>query len=184
MIDLIFEHYRTLDYDFRIIANQEDPLSHLFPDWVPYYRMKAAVARTLQPKRILEIGVRYGYSGAAFLHGWPEAHYTGIDLNADSFGGIKGAIDWARQILPNGHCELIVANTQNMTRLPGEIYDLVHIDGQQDGDGTIHDLELAIEQSRHILVDGYHWTAENYNATNNFLLRFKEAIEYYVVIPG
>lgn len=184
MIDRILQHCRVSDYDFRLIANPADQLAHLFPDWVSYYRMKGAIAQALQPKTILEIGVRYGYSGAAFLHGCPAAHYTGIDLDADSFGGTKGAIDWARRILPAGQHELIVANTQSMTRLPGGIYDLIHVDGQQDGDGTFHDLEMAIRQGRHVLVDGYLWTAQNFRAASEFLLQHKESIDYYVVIPS
>lgn len=184
MIDRILHHFHTSDYDFRRIANPADQLAHLFPDWVSYYRMKAAITQALQPATILEIGVRYGYSGAAFLHGCPTAHYTGVDLDADSFGGTKGAINWARRILPDGQYELVVANTQTMTRLPGGVYDLIHVDGQQDGDGTFHDLEMAIRQGRHVLVDGYLWTAQNFRAASEFLLQHKDIIDYYAVIPS
>lgn len=184
MIDQILQNFQRSTYDFRSQANLSDPLGHLFPNWVPYYRMKAAIAEALQPKRILEIGVRYGYSGLAFLHGCPTAHYTGIDLDAESFGGTKGALDWARQHLPKAQCELILADSQAMERFPGGQYDLIHVDGQQDGDGTTHDLELAIRQGRHILVDGYFWTQHNFRAASEFLLQHKSAIDYFFVIPG
>src|ERR1035438_4093889 len=52
------------DYDFRLSACPDDPFRYLFDEWVPYYRGKWAIARYLQPKRILEIGVRYGYCGS------------------------------------------------------------------------------------------------------------------------
>lgn len=184
MIDRILQAYARSNYDFRTTAKPGDTLAHLFEQWVPYYRMKAAVAEALQPKTVLEVGVRYGYGGAAFLHGSPQAHYTGIDLDADTFGGEKGAIGWARQIMPAGQCDLVVADSQKLTRFPGGIYDLVHVDGQQNESGTFHDLLLAIRQARYILVDGYFWTAENFHAANDFLNRFREDIEYALVIPG
>lgn len=184
MIERILRHFEQSDYDFRNTANPSDPLAALFPDWVPYYRLKAAIAQTLKPESILEIGVRYGYSAAAFLHGHPGAQFTGIDLDSDSFGGEKGAIAWARDLLPAAQTTLIVGNSQLMPRFPGAQYDLIHIDGQQDGDGTFHDLVKALAQGRYILLDGYLWTAKNFRAANEFLLQHKQEIEYYFVIPG
>ncbi len=184
MIDRILRNFAASEYDFRPGANPDDPLGRFFPAWVDYYRMKAAIARTLQAKTILEIGVRYGYGAAAFLHGSPEAHYTGIDLDSDAFGGVKGALAWARAHLPAKQCELLAADTQRMDRLPGDRYDLIHVDGQQDGDGTAHDMELALRQGNFVLVDGYLWTERNFLAASDFVFRNKALIEYYVVIPG
>lgn len=184
MIDRILQAYAASDYDFRGTANPADPLARRFPDWVPYYRMKAAIAEVIQPAAILEIGVRFGYSAGAFLHGAPRASYTGLDLDADTFGGEKGAIAWARRFLAPGRDELIVADTQKLARLPGGRYDLVHIDGQQDEAGTFHDLLLAIRQARFILVDGYFWTRENFAGANDFLWQFRQDIEFAAVIPG
>ncbi len=146
---------RTIELRFPHDRQTGRTLAHLFEKWVPYYRMKAAVAEALQPKTVLEIGVRHGHGGAAFLHGSPQAHYTGIDLDADTFGGEKGAIGWARHIMPAGQCDLEIADSQKLTRFPGGIYDLIHADGQQNESGTFHDLLLAIRQARYILVDGY-----------------------------
>ena len=81
--------------------------------------------------------------------------YVGIDLDTSTFRGDAGALRWARQAMRQLPTEFIVADTQQMTRLPGEVYDLIHVDGQQDGDGTFHDLKLPLAQARHILVDGY-----------------------------
>ena len=148
------------------------------------YRLKAAIAHALAPQTILEIGVRFGYSAAAFLHGAPGAVYHGIDIDSDSFGGTKGAIDWARRILPGDRHQLVIANTQHMQRLPGGTYDLIHVDGQQDGDGTFHDLEMAVRQSRYVLVDGFLWNTQNFRAASEFLFSHRSAIEYYLVIPG
>ena len=184
MIDRILEICRSTTYDFRGIASPDDPLTHLFPDWVPYYQLKAAIAQTIAPASILEIGVRYGYSAAAFFHGSPNTKYTGIDLDVDTFGGTKGAIAWAREILPAPQTEIILGNSQEMIRFPGSIYDLIHIDGQQDGDGTYRDLEKALCQGRYILLDGYYWTQQNFHAASEFLYQHRRAIDFSIVIPG
>ena len=184
MLDLILAQAQKMEFDFRAVAYPSDPLQHLFREWVDYYKLKAAIARILQPKSILEIGVRFGYSAAAFLYGSPEATYVGIDNDSESFGGVRSATDWARKILPTGQTQLIIGDSQALTRFPGGIYDLIHVDGQQNGDGTYHDMELAVKQGRVVLVDGYHWSTANFHAINDFLFRYRDVIEFYGVIPG
>jgi cyclopropane fatty-acyl-phospholipid synthase-like methyltransferase len=184
MLDQILREYRASQYDFRPIANPQDPLQHNFPAWVDYYRLKWAIARVLQPRTILEIGVRYGYSGHAFLDACPTAHYLGIDLDSEISGGVKGAIDWAKTILQPFPAEFLITNTQTLATFPGQTYDLIHVDGQQDGDGSFHDLTLACQQSRYILVDGYHWTSQNFLAVNDWLLENRDRLDWYAAIPG
>ncbi len=184
MFEAIIQQVRSSKYDFRATAYSADPLAHLFIDWVDYYRLKWAIAHVLKPASILEIGVRFGYSAAAFLSGVPTAHYVGIDLDVDTFGGTQGAINWAKKITQPFSADFIVADTQTMEWFPGDIYDLVHVDGQQDGDGTFHDLELALKQARYVLVDGYLWTRQNFTAVNDFLLRYSDLFDWYGVIPG
>ena len=184
MFDKIQQAYDSCVFDFRRFATPSDPLRHLFPQWIDYYRLKWAIVRVLQPLSIFEIGVRYGYSAITFLDARPEAHYVGVDLDTDSFGGTKGAIDWAQKITAGYAAEYLVADTQKMLCFPGGMYDLIHVDGQQDGDGTYHDLELALRQGRWVLVDGYFWSKDNFNASNEFLLRNKGQFEFYMVLPG
>ncbi len=184
MIEDILHKYRQTAYDFRLYACADDPLRDRFDEWVDYYRLKWAIAKTLQPDRILEIGVRYGYAARAFLDATPTAHYVGLDADLPTFGGQPGALDWARQSLQNFAVELLKENTQRLTRLPGPNYDLIHIDGQQDGDGTFHDLNLALNQGRYLLVDGYFWTRENFLAANEWLWLNQAALEWVIAIPG
>jgi hypothetical protein len=87
MLDEILNIARESKYDFRETAFPEDPLKHLFPDWISYYKLKWAVARVLQPRSILEIGVGYGYSALAFLNASPSARYVDIDFESPIFGG-------------------------------------------------------------------------------------------------
>ncbi len=184
MLERILEVTGGCGYDFRTTANPNDPLKHLFPEWVDYYRLKWSIAHVLQPASILEIGVRFGYSAAAFLDASPQARYLGIDLDSDTFGGTKGAIHWAEEIMRPFHAEFLVGDTQRMQRLPGGTYDLIHVDGQQDGDGSWHDLQLAIKQGRWVLVDGFFWTEQNFLSASHFLYRYRDVIRLYGVIPG
>jgi 2-polyprenyl-3-methyl-5-hydroxy-6-metoxy-1,4-benzoquinol methylase len=184
MIDDILSVAKEATYDFRETANRDDPLIHLFPEWVPYYRTKWAIARVLQPKSILEIGVRFGYSALAFLDAVPSAEYTGIDIDSTLFGGSIGAIEWARTACKQYQAKFIVEDSTKMERFPGERYDLIHIDGQQDGYGTMHDLVLAAAQGSYILVDGYFWSRQNFLWASEFLFRYRDLIEFYYVIPS
>src|SRR5580704_2186368 len=184
VIQEILESAAQSPYDFRLTAFPEDPLQYLFADWVPYYRMKWAIARVLQPQRILEVGVRFGYSAAAFLDACPGAEYLGIDNDSEEFGGYKGAIDWARRITREAHADYLLADSQQLAEFPGGRYDLIHVDGQQDGDGSFRDLSKALRQARYILVDGFFWTRKNFLNVSEFLYRYRDRIESCIVIPG
>jgi len=184
MIEEILKAATESAYDFRKNAYPDDPLRHLFPEWIPYYRLKWAIARVLQPRSILEIGVRFGYSMLAFLDASPSARYVGIDLDSATFGGSVGAIGWARHVAKGYRADFIVGDSTKMDRFPGDRYDLIHIDGQQDGQGTMHDLRLASGQGSYVLVDGYFWSRQNFLGASEFLFRYRDLIEFYEVIPG
>lgn len=184
MIEKILNAYKTSTYDFRRYAYPQDPLNDLFDEWVDYYRLKWAIAKVLQPASIFEIGVRYGYSARTFLDAAPASKYVGLDADLCTFGGHTGALDWAKDSLKNFEVNLIRGNSQVLSRFPGNYYDLIHVDGQQDGDGTFHDLNLALNQGRFILIDGYFWTRNNFIAANEWLWLNKAAIEFAISIPG
>lgn len=184
MLDRILSFYRSSSFDFRQYACPDDPLQDRFLDWVPYYRLKQAIARAIQPRSILEIGVRYGYSAFSFLDACPRAHYVGIDNNSEGFGGSRGSVYWAKERARLFHADFLIADSQEMSRFPGGEYDLIHIDGQQDGLGTYHDLYLALHQADFILVDGFFWSEENFQSACRFLRDHRGHIEYFGSIPG
>jgi 2-polyprenyl-3-methyl-5-hydroxy-6-metoxy-1,4-benzoquinol methylase len=184
MLDAIQQAFQASDYDFLVTANPVDPCRSVFPAWGDYYRLKWAIARILQPASILEIGVRYGYSAHAFLTACPTSNYLGIDLDSDVAGGVVGAIDWAKKIMRPFPASFLIADTQAMLQFPGDRYDLIHVDGQQDGDSSFHDLGLALDQGNYVLVDGYHWTHDNFLAVNDFLLQHRDRFDWYGAIPG
>ncbi len=84
MLDSILQEYNKTIFDFTEFANPHDPFNYLFGEWRSYYRMKWAIAKVIQPKSILEIGVRYGYSAISFLSACPDAQYVGIDNDTDT----------------------------------------------------------------------------------------------------
>jgi 2-polyprenyl-3-methyl-5-hydroxy-6-metoxy-1,4-benzoquinol methylase len=184
MIDKIKKIHSETTFDFRVFSNPKDELSYLFHEWIPYYKMKYAICKVINPQSILEVGVRYGYSAITFLNASPDASYLGIDNDTNSFGGTKGAIEWAKKITAEYKTNFLIADTQEMTKFPGEFYDLIHIDGQQDGDGTFHDLELALHKGQWILLDGYFWSRENMLSATYFLEKYKQFIEYAIIIPS
>jgi len=184
MIEKILRILETTEYDFRKHTPNNDPLEYLFPEWVKYYQLKYAISQAIQPKSILETGVRFGYSAITFLEASPDASYVGIDIDSESYGGVKGAINWAKKIMQEYKTEFIIEDTTKMKSFPGEFYDLIHVDAQQDGDGTFGDLEKALEKGRYILVDGYFWSKPNMLSSTYFLDKYKEFIEYALIIPG
>jgi 2-polyprenyl-3-methyl-5-hydroxy-6-metoxy-1,4-benzoquinol methylase len=146
--------------------------------------MKYAICMAINPASILEVGIRYGYSAITFLKASPDALYLGIDSDTNTFGGSKGAIEWAKKITEGYKADFLIANTQQMATFPGIFYDFIHIDGQQDGDGTVHDLELALPKAKWILLDGYFWSKENMLGATYFLEKYRQFIEYAMIIPS
>lgn len=183
MLSEIQQELQECQWDLLKHVNEDDPMAHCFPVWQRIYRIKYAIAKALAPDSILEIGVRYGYSAFAFLAAIPGCHYLGLDNDSSESGGVAGSLQWASQRLRSySKASAIKSDTQKLTTLPGDIWDLVHVDGRQDGDSTIHDMNLAIQKARFILIDGYWWTGLNFNAINQWLFANKNSIEWHAVI--
>lgn len=184
MLDKILKEYADCNFDFRTLTCPNDSLSHLFNEWVGYYKLKWAIARVIQPKSILEIGVRYGYSAFAFKDASPYALYVGIDANLPEYGGEIGAIEWAKKNLPPADTTIYEVDSQSLQTFPGDLYDLIHVDGQQDGDGFYADMVKALKQAKYILVDGALWTDENAFSSISFLKDYKDSIEWSLNLSG
>jgi hypothetical protein len=143
------------------------------------YAEKHALALLLRPVKVLEIGVRYGYSAAAFLAAGAET-YLGIDADAGGHGGVPGAAAWAvaslRRHFPAARVEVRVLDTRDVNTLPdpfpGGRWDLIHVDGDHTEAGCLHDLELAwAARPNFILVDDVAHLPEVGRAVKTFLGR-------------
>ncbi len=110
-----------------------------------YYSIYRDLAALVQPTSILEIGVRYGYSGIAMLMGaGREAKFVGIDRefwknsNAWAMTGLRSFTD--------GPVELFDTDTRisDTLSMHGN-FQLAHIDGDHASQFAIHDLDLVDE---------------------------------------
>ena len=127
---------------------------------------KYLLGRKYQPSRIVEIGVRYGYSAAAWLLACPTAAYLGFDIvcsGRGTHGGVGGGAntfayvrEMLARVIPGARVKLIHANSQQMHDFPPA--DFYHIDGDHTAKGCLADLGkalLACEPGGVIVVDDY-----------------------------
>ncbi|MCG6551502.1 MAG: methyltransferase domain-containing protein [Candidatus Magnetominusculus sp. LBB02] len=179
-------------FDFLQYACPDDEMSYLFDEWVDYYHEKFAICKFINPKNILEVGFRYGYSAIAFLSATAEAAYVGIDDKANQKAA-RESLQWAKKITTGFHAEFLMADSGKVETLPGEFYDLINIYGQEDADRTFALLELALEKGHWILLDGLFQlvispveSRENYNllCASLFLNKYRTLIEYAFIMPG
>jgi hypothetical protein len=121
------------------------------------YRAKYGIARMVQPKSILEVGVRFGYGARSFLYAAPEASYMGLDFDEPSWGPYKGVPrDWAelqlRRTYPLNHIKTMHADTQHGPLPPLAAADLVHIDGDHSYQGALNDITNFWPLTRRVMV--------------------------------
>ena len=139
--------YPTLRYDHRPVdtaeAHYDAKMTEEFR--VGYACFKFAVAKVLQPGRIVEIGVGSGIAARAFLEACPTAGYHGID------DGGMGYLDMVRQKLAPFRAEITVADSGQVETLPE--CDLVHVDGDHCFDYAYGDTLKALRAARWVLVD-------------------------------
>lgn len=148
-------------FDRKIIYPQDPTASEeRIRQYINYYKVKYEICKKQNPKVIVEIGVRAGYSAWTFLQAAPKAKYYGFDANNGTHGG-KGGKDgryfkWAEKILNSYDFELIQLDTQKVDDLKLENIDFFHVDGDHTEEGVQHDLDLAfkcINDTGLILID-------------------------------
>jgi len=123
-----------------------------------YINFKREVARAIQPRSILEIGIGMGVAALAFLEASPfGATYTGIDNDYEYEKKFSvRPTDYVRDLLGNAgyHTDIVVADSSALTELPARWYDLAHIDGDHREPAVRHDVTLAWQAgSKWILCD-------------------------------
>jgi len=112
--------------------------------WIKYQ-----IAYYLQPKFIVELGVRAGYSAWALHLGCPTAKFLCYDNYAPGFQGDAGheaAIPvHAKRLLGKLGIKLIIADTQKLKKLP--IADFYHVDANHQPEPEYNDLMLCLRSN-------------------------------------
>ena len=123
------------------------------------------LVRRLEPKRIIEFGVRAGYSGLTFQTAAPQAELLGVDCELDPASAAH--LKHAEAVLLKENCRLTRANSRTIEGLPSA--DLVFVDGEHTYSGCFADLRQAASLSTRILVDDYATSALVKRACDDFV---------------
>ena len=154
-----------------------------------YYRVKHAIARYTEAQSICEIGVRAGYSAAAFLSAGYARQYIGFDLDMGTDGGVRGYMVHARATLLRAFPQVtgVIARANSQCFTPAELgcHDLVHVDGDHSYFGAYLDVDNALKSgSQFILVDDVDMMPDVSSATMNALAANGSPQAWYVSDGG
>lgn len=154
-----------------------------------YYDWYAVYASTWKPKRILEIGSRYGYSALAMVWGSDTIKELvlidngsyGVPVEAAVKTIVKGA---GRPLRIHTRAE----DTQKMTNI-GEWgkFDLIHIDGDHTPNGLDHDLGLCLPvlaDDGVMVVDDVTWHPELWSVAARFAGQNELTMEFIPTFRG
>jgi len=151
-------------FNFReeiFCPDENDSNKAKFEDFKKYYQIKYNIIQRFNPKTMVEIGVRTGYSAHTFLSAVPGMKYIGLDANNNTHGGQNGPWTWwAEKILSEAefNFEIIETDTQNMMEVPAA--DFYHIDGDHTVAGVMHDLDICFSSRNPngvLLIDDYDY---------------------------
>lgn len=113
-----------------------------------------AAAKTLKPKRYLEIGLRRGRSVCVVARGCPDTAITGFDLWIPDYAGMQNpGPEFVREELHRhghrGNLELIDGDSRRtvpeyFSSHPDTKFDLITVDGDHSRQGALTDLKNVI----------------------------------------
>lgn len=131
---------------------------------------KFNIAALYNPKSLLEIGVRGGYSAFAMVSACPDCSYLGIDNNSNLHGGTVGyyekALAMMKKYFPYNDIKVEIHDSQKLESLPP--CDMLHVDGDHSYKGCMHDISIGLPTSKVIVVDDYDYVSEVRNACDDF----------------
>ena len=155
---LIREGYPISTYNHRFnLPDQRHPWD-LEQFRLGYACFKREVAKVLQPKIILEIGVGIGISAMAFMDACPSSYYLGIDSDVESGRDfpVQPSLFVYKLLASKSYSfDILKLDSQKMNSVPA-VPDFVHIDACHSRKATEHDVTLAwnaLAPSGFILVD-------------------------------
>lgn len=171
------------------MSNWDDAWAEMKRRWLPddpvqptdemsaYYRVKWETVAGMPepPKLIAEIGVRAGYSALAMLLAAPGASYVGFEQDAGQFGGQRGITGRAvPTVLAGFDWDIEWDDSQEIHSITMDV-DFFHVDGDHSWDGAMHDIQLAWDCSRYVLVDDYDYIRSVQAACDHFIVTHRLA---------
>lgn len=117
---------------------------------IGHYAMKAAICGRYNPRRVIEIGTRCGYSLLAFNSVAPRASFLCVDgcMDEDSLD----CLAHAKNLIERHQIEadLVIVDSHAIKSLPPACF--AHVDGDHSYAGALADLRL-VAHCRAILAD-------------------------------
>lgn len=141
-----------------------------------------ALGKVINPRKFLEIGVRFGFSFLPTIQTSSDLEYAlGWDL--ETYGNNQIANEnISTYYTGSAKWEIQHMDSQLQKELP-DFFDLVSIDGCHDYDCKVHDLKLCIGRCRYVILDDYDYHSDVRRATDYFLENYSDEIEWNVYIP-
>jgi len=141
-----------------------------------------ALGKVIKPKTFMEIGVRFGFSFLPTIQASSELEYAlGWDLETYGDNNIANE-NIAKYYTGNAKWEIQHVDSQEKSELP-QFFDLVSIDGCHDYNCKIHDLEMAMVNSRYVILDDYDYHTDVRNSVSQFMRDNSSKIEWALYIP-
>jgi len=141
-----------------------------------------ALGKVIKPKTFMEIGVRFGFSFLPTIQASSELEYAlGWDLETYGDNNIANE-NIAKYYTGNAKWEIRHVDSQEKSELP-QFFDLVSIDGCHDYNCKIHDLEMAMVNSRYVILDDYDYHTDVRNSVSQFMRDNSSKIEWALYIP-
>lgn len=110
-----------------------------------YYEWYYSYARQYKPRRVLEIGVRWGYSVIAMYLGSSSIdEFFLVDSEVDGIRLDDAIWNIRRLIKGDAVIKALCVDTQKTASLGFDgMFDIIHIDGHHSASGITHDLNLV-----------------------------------------
>lgn len=143
----LFENSERYAIDRSVIDQIALPVGDHYGDelFTGYFADYAGMARKYRPKRIYEIGVRYGYIAICMMlgiranRGAPKAEYVGIDDESYHPCLAQANRNFA-ELLPGYSMHAMHYNSFHGVPPGIGTFDFCHIDGNHDYHGVMNDL--------------------------------------------
>lgn len=187
---VLFSDKKRYVINRQIIDDVAIPLGDVYDDelFKGYFADYAGMVRTYKPKRFLEIGVRYGYTGIVVATAIKSLEtvkspllpfeYRGMDDESYHNGSCARANENFKKAIPWCNSEAIKWNSFGDWPDLGT-FDMIHVDGNHDYNGVWNDLNKAwpiLNAGGFILLDDAT-TPGIAAAIDNFLYGFEKSEE-------